>query len=339
MKLLRLTSMYFDPPPTGWSSWEFKFGDVIVSTIPIGTAPPVEGKLRLLVKAEISIQSLEIDDEEFINLPEKERRECEVALETAANIISVFGRCGRTISSASPYIALIIDNPKERGRLDKTRGFRTMKSLNSGHHFQIPLSGNLVSGLQDRLTGAALMAEAFSHRMESGRYRDFVRFFEAAFSRSFSEIQKKLLQFLNPIFGYTSQEISEWIRMRHPLTHGDGKKTNFILLDSDVRKLTWRMEQAALDVLFNKEIWHDPSKTRRELWIPIAATTSNKGDLMIRQGSELSLKFQLFDDFGIFPMDLQAVLSSPPESWWFKFEKTNPEDQSNQIIGPTQELG
>jgi hypothetical protein len=332
MKLLRLTSMYFDPPPTGWSSWEFTFGDVTVSTIPIGTAPPNEGKLHLIVKAEISIQSLKIDDEKFINLPEKERRECESALETAANIISVFCRCGRSISSAFPCAALITDNPDERESLDKTRGFRTMRSRNIGHHFQIPLTNNLISGLQDRLEGVALLAEAFSHRMASGRFHDFVRFFESAFSLNFRQIQKKLMQFLNPVYGYTRQEIADWVSMRDPMTHADGKKTDFILLDTDVRNLTWRMEQASLDVLFNKETWHDPSRSRREIWVPSAATTSAKGDLMIQQGSALALKFQLFDDFGVFPMDLQAVLKTPPESWWFKFENINTEEQSNQIM-------
>ncbi|MEJ2671493.1 MAG: hypothetical protein P8168_04670 [Deltaproteobacteria bacterium] len=332
MKLLRIASMYFEPPPTGWSSWEFKFGDITVSTIPVGTAPPIEGKLRLIVKAEILIQALKEDGEGFINIPEKERRQCEETLETVANIISVFCRCGRSISSPFPCVALIIDDPKEREHLDKTRGFRTMRSLNIGHHFQIPQSNNLISGLQDRLGGVALLAEAFSHKMQSGRFHDFVRFFEAAFALSFNQVQKKLLQFLNPVYGYTKEEIADWVRMRHPLTHADGKKTDFIFLDTDVRQLTWRMEQAALDVLFNKGKWHDPSRTRRQVWVPIAATTSAKGDLMIRQGSELSTKFQLLDDFGVFPMDLQSVIQTPPESWWFKFENVNPEEQTNQVM-------
>jgi hypothetical protein len=117
--------------------------------------------------------------------------------------------------------------------------------------------------------------------------------------------------------------------MRDPMTHADGKKTDFIFLDADVRNLSWRMEQAALDVLFNKQTWHDPSKPRRELWVPIAATTSAKGDITVQQGSALSMKFQLFDGFGVFPMDLQAFISATPESWWFKFENTNPEGQFN----------
>jgi hypothetical protein len=164
---------------------------VSVSTIPIGKAPPIEGKLRLIVKAEIIINSIEVDRDGFIIIPEKSRRQCEVAIETAANIISVFSRCGRSISSAFPYVALIIDEPKERVHLNKTKGFRDKPiTLATGHHFQIDLNDNHVSGLLDRLEGVALLAQAFCHRMESGRFREFVRFFEAAFSRIFTQVQR-----------------------------------------------------------------------------------------------------------------------------------------------------
>jgi hypothetical protein len=161
--------------------------------------------------------------------------------------------------------------------------------------------------------------------MESGRFRDFVRFFEAALALSFNQVQQKLLQFINPVCGYTKEEIADWVRRRDPMTHADGKKTDFIFLDADVRELTMRMEQAALDVLFNKETWHNPSRKRRQFWDLTASTTSIKGDLMIQQGSELSVQFQLYDHFGVFPMDLQSVIKTPPESWWFKFEDVNPE--------------
>ncbi|HHL39805.1 MAG TPA: hypothetical protein ENJ37_04815 [Deltaproteobacteria bacterium] len=318
--------MYFEPPPQGWASWKFQFGDVSVSTIPIEKSPPVEGKLHLIVKAEIQIQPPEIDNDGFINLPEKERRLCEATLENVANLIAIFGRCHRSISSVYPCAVLLVDDRDKRKSLDATKGFRAKQSHIIGHHFQIPVDSNLVSGLQDRLDGVALLAEAYSHRHESGRYREYVRFFEAAFALQFSQLQKKLLQFLNPAYKYTRQEIDNWANMRDPMTHADGKKSDYILTETDVMKVTQRMEQAALDVLFNKEKWHDRSRSRRNLWAPIAATTSPTGDLIIRQGSKLSVKGQLFDEFGVFPMDLNAIIQTPPENWWFKFETKSKEE-------------
>jgi hypothetical protein len=330
MKLLRIVTMHFSPAPEGWSSWEIRLGDVTVSTIPVGKSPPSQGKLRLLVRAEIGIQFPEVDGEGYVNLPEKERRQCEAALENISDIIAVFGRCSRSISSASPCAALVTDELDERKRLDATRGIRSQRSaISRGHHFQIPVSRDLISGLQDRRVGAALLAEALSHQRESGRYREFVRFFESAFALPFSQIEKKLVQFLNPVFGYTRREIAEWIQMRHPLTHADGKKTDYILVDADFRKISHRMEQAALDVLFNKVDWHNSSRSRRNLWIPIAATTSCEGNSLMRQGSQLTSKFQFLDDFNIFPMDLEAFIQTPPDSWWCKFGGMDPEGQSD----------
>ena len=92
-----------------------------------------------------------------------------------------------------------------------------------------------------------------------------MRLFESGFALEFSQMAKKLTQFLNPAFGYTRSEIASWIEMRDPLTHADGKRSDLILLDSDVRKVTQRMEQAAYDVLFNKQMWRDRSRSRRNL--------------------------------------------------------------------------
>jgi len=174
------------------------------------------------------------------------------------------------------------------------------------------------------LAGVALMAEAHSHRLASGRFREYVRLFESGFAMQFSQMSRKLHQFLHPAFGYTRAEIVSWIELRDPLTHADGKRTNIILLDGDVRKVTQRMEQAAYDVLFNKAIWHEWSQSRRDLWRPSGLTTSVSADLVIRQGSEGSFTFQVFDEFGVFPRDLQCILSPPPEEWWCKFPDIKP---------------
>lgn len=334
MRFVRVASMYFEPPPSGWSSWQCRFGQVTVGTLPIGQAPPAEGKLRVIVTAEISIPPPEVDEEGFLALPEQARRQCETALEEVANIIAVFGRCRRSISSASPCAALIVDDASERVFLDKTRGFHAKRSMLTGHHYQIPVSDDMVARLKDRLDGVALLAEAYSHTKEAGRFHEFVRFFEAAFALPFSQLDKKLAQFLNSAYGYTRSEINGWVRMRDPMTHADGKKADRIMVDADVRRVTHRMEQAALDVLFNKETWRDRSRSRRTLWRPIAATTSPEGGLILREGSTPSLTFQLFDEFGVFPLDLHAVLVKPPDSWWYRFEAPDHEARANQAMKP-----
>jgi hypothetical protein len=213
---------------------------------------------------------------------------------------------------------LLIEDSGERARLDVTKGiYVNQRKMISSFRFQIPRTAEMVSGLQDRLDGVVLLAEAFSHIQAAGKYREFVRLFETAFASSFDQLEKKLCQFLRPVFGYSRRELNDWVELRDPMTHADGKKSNVIALDADVRRVTQRMEQATLDVLFNKAEWHKMSKTRRELWKPIAYTTSKTGGGNILQGSALSLQYQMFDDFEVFPADNTEV-TTYPESWWFR---------------------
>lgn len=310
--------MYFEPPPEGWNSWRTQIGNVTLNTLTLGAVPPIEGKLRLLVSAETPIEFPDTDKEGFIYLPEDKREQCEQALQIVADLISVCGRCNRSVSSASPCWALIVDDGDERTRLDSTKGVKTKKKMLSEFWFQIPRNDELISGLQDRLSGVAILAEAFSHTRAAGKYREFVRLFEAAFALQFTKLEHILKRFLHPVMGYTRQEIGKWIDFRHPITHADGRKTEQLVFDVDVRKVIQRMEQAAIDVLFSKADWHCKSITRRQLYIPPAITSNSEGSGIIKQGSTPTIKFQIFDEFGVFPLDLNAVITNPPKSWWFK---------------------
>ena len=91
MKLVRLATMYFEPSPEGWNSWETRVGDVIVGTIPISNAPPIGEKLRLLVRAETVISFPDIDSQGFVILPQTCRRRCEEALGNVANLLPYLG--------------------------------------------------------------------------------------------------------------------------------------------------------------------------------------------------------------------------------------------------------
>ena len=44
-------------------------------------------------------------------------------------------------------------------------------------------------------------------------------------------------------------------------------------------------------------------------------------DLRITQGRAAKLTFQVSDPFGAFPLDLKAILTSPPAEWWWKPQK------------------
>lgn len=321
MKLLRIVTGTFTPNPKLQESWNIQFGDIKISSMKLNVNN--EEKWTTLLIAETDIDFPNINEDGYVEIPNEERRNLEFSLETIANVIGVFGRAKREISSAHPCVALISESKEELKKLDSTKGIFNIRESISSAQGTIQLDSELLMQLQDRLPAIALLAEAQSHSLSAGKFHEYVRTFEYAFALQFSQVKKKLLQFLNPVYGYTPEEIMSWISVRDPLTHADGKKSNEIFLDSDTRKYTQRMEQAAYDVLFNKKKWHDRSSERRQVWSPIAATTSPTGSLVIKQGSEPKFMFQLFDEFGVFPKNLNAIINDPPNNWWCKMGDHN----------------
>ena len=218
-------------------------------------------------------------------------------------------------------MALIPENDAERVELEKTRGIRSQPSAIPNPRFHIEVNEMLMQGLRDRLDGLALLAEAYSFSDDhpSGRFREYVRLFELAFAMPATQMGKKLTQFLQEGgYGYERREIEEWLVLRNPSSHADGRKTPHFALWADFLPVIDRMEQAAIDVLFNKTDWHNSSRTRRQLLHPKAATTSKGGNLGIMRGQTVDLRFRLMDTYGAFPHDSTAILEKPPENWWAK---------------------
>ena len=100
MRLVRVATLYFQTLPTEWKSWVMRFGPVSVKTLALGKQTPTNGKVRMLVFAEIALKELpSVAQDGLIDVPEAERRLCELAIETVANIISVSIRSSRSILS------------------------------------------------------------------------------------------------------------------------------------------------------------------------------------------------------------------------------------------------
>lgn len=319
MKLIRAVIATFDPDPKQPESWELRVGRVSMNTSRLNVDRG--GFWKVLLTASIDIERPTLTTDGYIPIPEDERREMEFAIESICNVVSVVGRCRRMISSATPSIAMIPSSQEERDLLEASNGFEGSSVSVAAFTSRDQLSIELLEYLRDRPSGVALMAEAQGHSLATGRFHEFVRLFEAAFALPFSQLHKKLRATLNPAYGYSKDEIDHWKSLRDPLTHADGKKADVILLDSDVRRDIPRIEQAAFDILFNKLSWGDRSNARRNVWAPNAATTSRDGAGIIRQGSAPTFVFQVFDEFGVFPRDLNGILTPPPKDWWFKFNQ------------------
>ncbi len=295
MKLVRLAAIGFSNVPRKITVPAVMSSEhVDVELTAAGDLPKV-GKYVVIAKAYTSVSAIESTSAGLLVLPERPRINAEVAIERAADLLAVTSRASRQVFSGIPSVALIPENADDQRILRAAQGLQThgARSLST---LCTELDAKAVAGsLNDRWDGVTLMAEAYSHNRMSARYREFVRLFELAFARDFTQMDKKLVQTLRPSMGYSQVEVRAWQGLRHPFMHADGKKTSEIALESDARRVTQRMEQAAIDILLNKATWGTWSADRRETWTPEAITVDAAGTGVVRQGSAPQMEFLLLD--------------------------------------------
>lgn len=344
MKLIRMALLYFHTKENDWLryKWVVKLGEVEVASQRIGNAPEIKDQQRQLVFASVKLEKLpEKNSDGFLILSEGERRKAELAIEAVANMFSIAERCRRRISSPSPCVALLPENDDEIEMLETSPGILAERNSIPDVRFKLNLDNVLVSSLSDRMDGVALLAEALANTHATGKYHEFVRLYELAFSRPFTQLEKKLSNFLiGANLGYTRIEIKQWIKFRHPSTHADFQKSNDLVLEADIVRYISRMEQAAYDLLLNKGIWHSSDAGRRNVWIPDVATISDKHDIQAVQGKSGVFQFQIFDEFNAYPLDLNGGLSSLPEGFWSKWKRkiVDSAGEANLTVTPRSSL-
>jgi hypothetical protein len=323
VKLLRLVTAYFDPEPDGWTSWASKIGRVSIRTRPINrtdVSQEQQAKRGRLLIAEVYLPSVpKPAPDGLLDVPARERQMCEYAIEASANLVSMMTRSQRRLASPWPPVALLPETTEERNELEKARAFRyTAVSSTNAVPPALRPEPKLMAGLTDRLDGVQSVATFNTQVQPLSRYREAVRFFEMAFARPITAIEKKLAQFLaSGKFGYTREEVAEWITHRHGAMHADSKPSDQLVWDADVAHLIDRIEQALYDVLLNKQKWHDPSQNRRDLWHPLAGTSDRNGGVFVTDKTGgVRLEFQIFDGFKAYPHDMSANIHKPPEEWW-----------------------
>lgn len=167
------------------------------------------------------------------------------------------------------------------------------------------LREDVVDALSDRMEGVALLAEALNTESVLGRYLEFLRMFESAFSRKVGSLGRYLAPFLTDAscpHGFTKREVLVWIEARPRAAHADRRPE--ILLEADVRPWIHRIEEAAYDVLLNKAEWRCPSPIRRDLWRPRAGSLDQNSGVFITKGREAVLSTQALDGFRAYPLML-----------------------------------
>lgn len=314
MLLLRIAGLILTPAPLAGLKAELTLGDTRVEVT--GGPERNGGRWHLAVAHVPLVRRPKRTADCEVVIPDRERRVATVALETAANVLSLSFAARRSLSSPNPYIALLAETPEEERWLAESPGLhRGLDGVaRQSLRVQLPLDSDAIHSLRDRWDGVALMAEALSADHATGRFIEFMRVFERAFGLAAGGIAASLSAFLDPRFGYHTAEIEHWtMTLRGSAAHADRRRT--FVLESDVRPHLARVEQAAWDVLLNKESWRDDLLRRRRSWTPDGGLVTAKGDLVAAQYSTPNLIVELNDRWEEFPLDLESRVRVPA-NWW-----------------------
>jgi hypothetical protein len=330
--LRRLALVEFSPAPGDAGSIQGVYADVVVETLSTAQAG---GALKALLVAACPLDYLPKRTRDgYVVVPSEPRRRCEHAIEAFADLISISGRCRRSIASPLPWVVFEATTDTAGEWLDDSAGIHELDHVVDipRASSSLPLEPNFIDGLRDRSDGTVLLAEALAQTHPTGQLRDFFRVFERAFAIPARQLAGPLEALLDSRYGYTSRELDNWIDVRDGATHADVRKR--LIVEADVWPILSRIRQAAYDVLLNKKLWRDASTDRRDLWSPTGWTAGPAGDVVIRQHTVGRLEAHLFDQFGAYPTDLQGVVSSLPVGWWAPAVSPQTPERRFQVIPP-----
>lgn len=299
MRLIRHVLVKFSELPEDLTILNKAYGDVLLNVNPITEFNRSQNMILMHACTTVLYDPVTADD--LLDVRNDVRRKCEEVIEMATRALAVCYGVRREIFSPAGYsVGYLPDSDEEFKRLSCVKGgaFNHAKIL---FKRAVPLTNfNWEEAFKDRQEGVLLMSEAFNQTSYSGQFRDFMRLFENAFKLSTDQFSKKLSSFLNPKFGYTRQEVINWYKLRHPLSHADQKQSAAILYEADVVPVIDRVAQAAYDVFLNKALWNDSSTDRRNTWTPDRYSTNESGEGTICVGAK-RISFLMTDPYNIYP--------------------------------------
>ncbi len=338
MRLLRLAFVELHGSTRSWEGFTIEHQN---ATVQVLGSEEQDGLMVLVVCANVELDApIAADPEGQVDAPASERRACEAAIESAANLLSLASGCARTITSPNLPLAFRAENDDERRLIGTLTSIDGAEKGTASGRLSVFVKEEQLATLADRADGVALLAEALAQSHPAGRFRELLRVFEQAFAESADRLVPPLSDFLalRPRLGYSKTEIKRWIvRLRGPATHADRRAP---ILESDLRGVVDRMLLAAYEVVLNKETWHARDTGRRDGWMPTTGPLDADGSwFVIQHQTEAPLEAQLFDPYGVYPLNLGRGPVRLGEGCWPRSGPTQMRTKEQSIsIVPAAEL-
>lgn len=246
--------------------------------------------------------------------------ELTISIEDVINLISLSKNIGREITSANPSFFLQHENEIDLQNLkfaDKIEfNSHELAYYSPVHKFDFDYC---FTNLSDRLDGVRIFAEALSAKTFADKYRELFRLFEIAFNKENRGLVIPMTNFLehNKFLNYTQNEIESWIKIRHKIIHANHKEG--FLINRNLYSIMARVEQAGIDILFNKHLWNQNSILRRNLY-KFTIGVNKKNQVFSPPNFTFSQSIIAFDETKTFPTNYFAGFNPDmiPNTLWHK---------------------
>lgn len=323
MKIIKIITVTFEKIPKKLENFQHLTNDTLIK---FHSIYKTEKEEHLIFTAELNGIDFNIESD-TIKIHENIINKVNKNLEDVINLISLSQNTGKNISSTKPSVFLESENLNDTAILQKIKRISFNKLVNLArqnieHTFDLDFCLN---NFNDRLDGVKIYSEANSTKTSSGKFREYIRLFEKGFKSSNSGLIKPLSDFLLSYtkLNYDKSEIENWINMRNKSIHANCK--DGFLIEREIISLIPRLEQAAIDILFNKSNWGNRSINRRNLFEFKRGIKDSNNNIFLPPLSNENLHLMFFDESKTFPINLKANFDQKkiPRNWWYQKEENH----------------
>jgi len=290
--LVQLTDTIFDEIPI-WTEAHAKGWTYI-----LGNQVREKDGLYVMIASLVKLNGYPKTKDKFIQFPMGAIGVAESAIEKEASVLSIKAMSPRKLYSPTNYLQIVYESEEELQWLNDTNGYQFSGAPTARMPINIRGTHDVdPQFLTDREDGVLLLSESISHTNYMGKYREYMRFFERAFSCPISKLEKKLYQFLSGFegAGFTRDEVKKWLSYRNSASHA---VQDVFLIERNVIPVVERIQQAAYDVLYNKARWRSHCKERRDVFYPSCFSSSSDGARCVVAAENAIFAATSFDEFG-----------------------------------------
>jgi len=296
--------------------------DKTINNVRIKLQDKLNGKIENVFIFSAELKNIEFEqNKETIKISNKTLDKLIDSIENLINIVSLSIHNGRVINSSNPSIFLEHENIEDYRILSQIDRFEFDKPklayFSPKHTFNIDFC---LENLKDRFDGVRLITEAITASTFSDKFREYFRLFEIAFKKSNRALAKPMTDFLiqDKRFNYSKQEIEKWINIRHRIVHANHKEG--FLINRNLLEIMARIEQAAIDILFNKLYWNNGNIERKNIFLFKTGVNENNQVFSL---PNLTYDYSMiaFDETHTFPMSTTGGFKPEliPKTW--KYDK------------------